>query len=77
MNTELKFSMDVFGYWINVTFFELDWDSSWGYCLGLLKLNIIKEGNQHSDDRCLFQVTNNKYLTSFKLLYFNVVQRYK
>ena len=66
MNIDLRLSLTVFGYWIEVQLFEIDWDSQWGICLGILKFRYSNTG-----DRSLFQFVDTKTRTSLRLFFIN------
>ena len=66
MNIDLRLSLTVFGCWIEVQFFEIDWDSQWGLCLGLLKIRWSNTG-----DRSLFQYVDTKTGMSLRLFFIN------
>lgn len=69
MNIDLRLSLTIFGYWIEIQFFEIDWDREWGLCLGLLKFRYSNIG-----DRSLFQYVNTKTRTTIRLFFINLME---
>ena len=72
MNMDLKMTLCIFGYWIEIQFFEIDWDSQWGLCLGLFKIRYNNNG-----DRSLLQWVDTKHRTSFRLFFINLFEHDK
>ena len=69
MNVDLKMTLCMFDWWIEIQFFEFDWDSQWGMCLGIFKIRWNKHG-----DRSLLQFVETKHKTSLRLFFVNLFE---
>lgn len=76
-NLDITISLGCKEAWGQIKVFELDYDNSWGFTIGLFTCAMTNTTIGGTTDRSLFYYSKNRFCTRLSIGFINILERYK